>query len=306
MVNLPKYLIACLLYYCFLFADNDFPHAVALGIAQDGGAPHAGCTKICCADRWDKPEKQFRVTCLGIVDPQTKEVWMIDSTPDFPQQLNDLTQNGRYKLMVIFLTHAHIGHYTGLMHLGREVMGAKGIPVYVMPRMKHFLESNGPWNQLISLKQILLNPLADHGILKLNDILSITPFTVPHRDEYSETVGFQVSGLTSKLVFIPDIDKWDKWGKNINEVIKDNDYVLVDGTFFGQGEIPNRNMAEIPHPSIEESMDYFSVLSGENKSKIFFTHLNHTNPALNSNSIHREKIIRNGYNIAQRNQKFRL
>ena len=306
MVNLPKYLIACLLYYCFLFADNDFPHAVALGIAQDGGAPHAGCTKICCADRWDKPEKQFRVTCLGIVDPQTKEVWMIDSTPDFPQQLNDLAQNGRYKLMGIFLTHAHIGHYTGLMHLGREVMGAKGIPVYVMPRMKHFLESNGPWNQLVSLKQIILNPLADHGILKLNDNLSITPFTVPHRDEYSETVGFQVSGLTSKLVFIPDIDKWDKWGKNINEVIKDNDYVLVDGTFFGQGEIPNRNMAEIPHPSIEESMDYFSVLSGENKSKVFFIHLNHTNSALNSNSIHREKIIRNGYNIAQRNQKFRL
>ena len=172
--------------------------------------------------------------------------------------------------------------------------------------MKEFLESNGPWNQLVSLKQIILNPLADHGILKLNDNLSITPFTVPHRDEYSETVGFQVSGLTSKLVFIPDIDKWDKWGKNINEVIKDNDYVLVDGTFFGQGEIPNRNMAEIPHPSIEESMDYFSVLSGENKSKVFFIHLNHTNSALNSNSNHREKIIRNGYNIAQRNQKFRL
>ena len=306
MVNLPKYLIACLLYYCFLFADNDFPHAVALGIAQDGGAPHAGCTKICCADRWDKPEKQFRVTCLGIVDPQTKEVWMIDSTPDFPQQLNDLTQNGRYKLMGIFLTHAHIGHYTGLMHLGREVMGAKGIPVYVMPRMKHFLESNGPWNQLISLKQILLNPLEDHGILKLNDNLSITPFTVPHRDEYSETVGFQVSGLTSKLIFIPDIDKWDKWGKNIREVIKDNDYIVIDGTFFGQGEIPNRNMAEIPHPSIEESMDRFSDLSVNNRSKVFFIHLNHTNPALDSNSIHREKIIGNGYDIAQRNQKFRL
>ena len=306
MVNLTKYFITCVLSYCFLFADNNFPYVVVLGIAQDGGVPHAGCVKTCCSDKWGSSGKQLRVSCLGIVDPKTKEVWMIDATPDFPQQLNDLTQNGRYKLMGIFLTHAHIGHYTGLMHLGREVMGAKEIPVYAMPRMKEFLESNGPWNQLVSLKQIILNPLADHGILKLNDNLSITPFTVPHRDEYSETVGFQVSGLTSKLVFIPDIDKWDKWGKNINEVIKDNDYVLVDGTFFGQGEIPNRNMAEIPHPSIEESMYYFSVLSGENKSKVFFIHLNHTNSALNSNSNHREKIIRNGYNIAQRNQKFRL
>ena len=306
MVNLPKYLIVCVLYYCFLFADNSYPYAVVLGIAQDGGAPHAGCTKICCEDRWEIPGKKFRVSCLGIVDPQTKEVWMIDATPDFPQQLNGLTQNGKYNLRGIFLTHAHIGHYTGLMHLGREVMGAKGIPVHVMPKMKHFLESNGPWDQLISLKQIILMPLEDHGIVKLNDYLSITPFTVPHRDEYSETVGFQVSGLTSKLIYIPDIDKWDKWGKNIREVIKDNDYILIDGTFFGQGEIPNRNMAEIPHPSIEESMDRFSDLSVNNRSKVFFIHLNHTNPALDSNSIRREKIIGNGYDIAQRNQKFRL
>ena len=192
------------------------------------------------------------------------------------------------------------------MHLGREVMGAKEIPVYVMPRMKHFLESNGPWNQLISLKQIILNPLADQVIVRLNDNLSIKPFTVPHRDEYSETVGFQVSGLTSKLIFIPDIDKWDKWGKNIHKVIKDNDYVLIDGTFFGQGEIPNRNMAEIPHPSIEESMDRFLDLSVNNRSKVFFIHLNHTNPVLDLNSNYREKIIRNGYDIARRELKFRL
>ena len=306
MGNLLKYLIACVLYYCFLFADNNVPYAMVLGIAQDGGAPHAGCTKICCADRWDSPEKQFRVSCLGIVDPQTKEVWIIDATPDFPQQLNDLTQNGKYKLTGIFLTHAHIGHYTGLIHLGREVMGAKEIPVYVMPKMKHFLESNGPWNQLISLKQIILNPLADQVIVRLNDNLSIKPFTVPHRDEYSETVGFQVSGLTSKLIFIPDIDKWDKWGKNIHKVIEDNDYVLIDGTFFGQGEIPNRNMAEIPHPSIEESMDRFLDLSVNNRSKVFFIHLNHTNPVLDLDSNYREKIIRNGYDIARRELKFRL
>ena len=299
-------MIACVLYYCFLFADNSYPYAVVLGIAQDGGAPHAGCTKICCEDRWEIPGKKFRVSCLGIVDPQTTEVWMIDATPDFPQQLNGLTQNGKYKLRGIFLTHAHIGHYTGLIHLGREVMGAKEIPVYVMPRMKHFIGSNGPWNQLISLRQIVLNPLEDHGIVKLNDNLSVTPFIVPHRDEYSETVGFKVSGLTYKLIFIPDIDKWDKWGQNIREVIKDNDCVLIDGTFFGRGEIPNRNMAEIPHPSIEESMDYFSVLSGEDKSKVHFIHLNHTNPALDSTTVQWKTVINLGFNISFMGERFPL
>jgi pyrroloquinoline quinone biosynthesis protein B len=279
---------------------------VVLGIAQDGGVPHAGCVKTCCSDKWGSSGKQLRVSCLGIVDPKTKEVWMIDATPDFPQQLNELTQNGKYKLRGIFLTHAHIGHYTGLIHLGREVMGAKEIPVYVMPRMKHFIGSNGPWNQLISLRQIVLNPLEDHDIVKLNDNLSVTPFIVPHRDEYSETVGFKVSGLTYKLIFIPDIDKWDKWGQNIREVIKDNDCVLIDGTFFGRGEIPNRNMAEIPHPSIEESMDYFSVLSGEDKSKVHFIHLNHTNPALDSTTVQWKTVINLGFNISFMGQRFPL
>jgi len=306
MVNLTKLLITCVLSYCFLFADNNIPYVVVLGIAQDGGAPHAGCVKICCSDKWGNSGKQFMVSCLGIVDPKAKEVWMIDSTPDFPQQLNELTQHGKYKLRGIFLTHAHIGHYTGLIHLGREVMGAKEIPVYVMPRMKQFIESNGPWNQLISLKQIFLNSLEDHKIVKLNDNLSISPFTVPHRDEYSETVGFQVSGLTSKLVFIPDIDKWDKWEQNIREVIKDNDCVLIDGTFFGQGEIPNRNMAEIPHPSIEESIDYFSVLSDEDKSKVHFIHLNHTNPALDSTTAQWKTVINSGFNISFMGQRFPL
>ena len=295
-----------MLSYCFLFADNNFPYVVVLGIAQDGGVPHAGCVKTCCSDKWGSSGKQLRVSCLGIVDPKTKEVWMIDATPDFPQQLNELTQNGKYKLRGIFLTHAHIGHYTGLIHLGREVMGAKEIPVYVMPRMKHFIGSNGPWNQLISLRQIVLNPLEDHGIVKLNDNLSVTPFIVPHRDEYSETVGFKVSGLTYKLIFIPDIDKWDKWGQNIREVIKDNDCVLIDGTFFGRGEIPNRNMAEIPHPSIEESMDYFSVLSVEDKSKVHFIHLNHTNPALDSTTVQWKTVINLGFNISFMGQRFPL
>ena len=144
------------------------------------------------------------------------------------------------------------------------------------------------------------------GIVKLNDNLSVTPFIVPHRDEYSETVGFKVSGLTYKLIFIPDIDKWDKWGQNIREVIKDNDCVLIDGTFFGRGEIPNRNMAEIPHPSIEESMDYFSVLSVEDKSKVHFIHLNHTNPALDSTTVQWKTVINLGFNISFMGQRFPL
>jgi pyrroloquinoline quinone biosynthesis protein B len=240
------------------------------------------------------------------VDPQTEEVWIIDATPDFSEQYHELTQNGKYKLKGIFLTHAHIGHYTGLIHLGREVMGAKEIPVYAMPRMKSFLETNGPWNQLVSLSQISLIPLTDNKIMKLNDRLSLTPFTVPHRDEYSETVGFKLKGENNKLIFIPDIDKWEKWRTNIIDIIHQNEFVLIDGTFFGQNEIPNRNMSEIPHPFIEESLSQFSNLSMENKSKVFFIHLNHSNPVLDLKSEQRLKVINSGFNISFRGIKFTL
>ena len=288
------------------FSTEADPYVIVLGIAQDGGVPHAGCTKACCAERWDDPEKQVLVSCLGIVDPQTNEVWMIDATPDFPKQYHVLTQNGNCSLKGILLTHAHMGHYTGLMHLGREVMGAKSLPVYVMPGMKTFLESNGPWDQLVTLGQIELKPMKNKSIQPLNERISIKPFLVPHRDEYSETVGYKVVGPSHSLVYIPDIDKWENWDRDIGEVILENDYILIDGTFFGDGEIPNRSMEEIPHPFIIESMERFNNLSEKEKSKIRFIHLNHTNPALNNESAERKSMTLKGLKVARRNEKFKL
>ena len=289
-----------------LFSNEADPYVIVLGVAQDGGVPHAGCTKTCCAESWNDPEKQFRVSCLGIVDPQTNEVWMIDATPDFPKQYHVLTQNGNCSLKGILLTHAHMGHYTGLMHLGREVMGAKSLPVYVMPGMKTFLESNGPWDQLVTLGQIDLKPMKNKSIQPLNERISIKPFLVPHRDEYSETVGYRVVGPSHSLVYIPDIDKWENWDRDIGEVILENDYILIDGTFFGDGEIPNRSMEEIPHPFIIESMERFNNLSEKEKSKIRFIHLNHTNPALNNESAERKSMTLKGLKVARRNEKFKL
>ena len=289
-----------------LLSTEADPYVIVLGVAQDGGVPHAGCTKTCCAESWNDPEKQFRVSCLGIVDPQTNEVWMIDATPDFPKQYHVLTQNGNCSLKGILLTHAHIGHYTGLMHLGREVMGAKSLPVYVMPGMKTFLESNGPWDQLVTLGQIDLKPMKNKSIQPLNERISIKPFLVPHRDEYSETVGYKVVGPSHSLVYIPDIDKWENWDRDIGEVILENDYMLIDGTFFGAGEILNRSMEEIPHPFIIESMERFNNLSEKEKSKIRFIHLNHTNPALNNESAERKSMTLKGLKVARRNEKFKL
>ena len=277
---------------------------VVLGIAQDGGAPHAACTKDCCVDRWNNPRLHNMVSSIGIVDPSTDEVWMIDATPDFSMQLNTLTMDQKRLFKGVFLTHAHIGHYTGLIHLGREVMGAKQVPVYAMPKMETFLTKNGPWSQLVELQNIDIKSLQNENSVKLNKNLSITPFLVPHRDEFSETVGYKIEGPNKSLIFIPDIDKWEKWAESIQEIVKENDFSLLDGTFYDINELPGRDMSKIPHPFIVESMEVLEDISS--KSEVYFIHLNHTNPALNRYSNATRLIKSNGFNVAQRNQKFHL
>tara|TARA_B100000809_G_C15115248_1_gene522169 strand:+ start:1444 stop:2340 length:897 start_codon:yes stop_codon:yes gene_type:complete len=284
--------------------NNDNPYIIVLGIAQDGGAPHAACTKDCCIDKWDNPKLHNQVSSLGIVDPSTNEVWMIDATPDFSLQLNTLTMDQKRTFKGVFLTHAHIGHYTGLIHLGREVMGAKQIPVYAMPKMKRFLTTNGPWSQLVDLNNIDIKNLQNNTKIQLNNNLSITPFIVPHRDEFSETVGYKISGPNKSLIFIPDIDKWEKWSQNIEDVVEDNDFSLLDGTFYDINELPGRDMSEIPHPFIVESMEILKNIN--NKSGVHFIHLNHTNPALNRQSTVMKMIKDSGLNVAKKNQRFHL
>ena len=301
--KLVSILISSIVLFSFVDKD-DSPYVIVLGVAQDGGAPHAACIKECCSLKWNNPNLHNRVSSIGIVDPSTKEVWMIDATPDFTDQLHTLSNNQQYSLKGIFLTHAHIGHYTGLIHLGREVMGAKKVVVNAMPKMKSFLENNGPWSQLVDLENISINMLNNNEVQKLNENISITPFLVPHRDEFSETVGYKIEGPSKSLVFIPDIDKWNKWKKDIVNIVEKNDFSLLDGTFYDINELPGRNMEKIPHPFIVETMHLFN--NSNDKKSIFFIHLNHTNPALNNDSLEHNHIKNNGFNVAFRNQIFNL
>lgn len=254
------------------------PYTVVLGIAQDGGYPQAGCTRADCVEAWRNPALRKRVASLGIVDPVSGERWIIDATPDFPSQLHTL--GGRVPTGVL-LTHAHIGHYLGLAHLGREVLGAKSVRVYAMPRMREFLERNGPWSQLVSLQNIALVSLADNVEIALNDRIHVTPLRVPHRDEFSETVGFLIRGPSRTILWLPDIDKWEKWETPLETVLSRVDVAYLDGTFNTADELPGRNLSEIPHPLISETV---ARLSGSPLwPRVRFIHLNQSNPLLREN-----------------------
>ena len=288
--------------------DNFKQYITVLGIAQDGGYPHIGCQKKCCTNYYNGKNDRKSVVSLGLIDTKEKQKWLFEATPDMHTQLADLENNHLKTSTIIdgvFLTHAHIGHYTGLMYFGREALGKKDIPVYAMPKMKAFLENNGPWNQLVTLQNIELKSLQNDSIIKLNNNIKVTPFLVPHRDEFSETVGYKIEGKNKSVLFIPDIDKWYKWKKDIIAEVKQVDYAFLDAAFLNQNEV-KRAMTEVPHPFVVETVELFKNESMETKNKVIFIHFNHTNPTLQSNSKERKKLNKLGFRFAEEGQNFEL
>jgi pyrroloquinoline quinone biosynthesis protein B len=201
-----------------ILAQNQTPFVLVLGITQDGGYPHIGCHKSCCSRAINNDSLKQNVVALALADPLQKKWWLFEATPDITNQLQLFQKltNKQYSYLPdgIFLTHAHIGHYTGLMYLGHEALNPKNVSVYAMPKMSTFLKSNGPWSQLISLNNIQVKPIVGDQEERLSGNISVTPFTVPHRDEFSETVGYKINTGIKRYLFIPDIDKWGKWNKN--------------------------------------------------------------------------------------------
>ena len=87
-----------------------------------------------------------------------------------------------------------------------------------MPRMAEFLKTNGPWSQLVELGNIDVFSIQDNqAVSVLHEEVSVTPLRVPHRDEFSETVGYRIEGPKRSALFIPDIDKWTVWERSLVE-----------------------------------------------------------------------------------------
>lgn len=280
---------------------------LVLGTSQDGGTPQLGNW----ADpAWRDRDQARKVVSLGLVDHRTSERWLFEATPDIRAQLYALNQHRAgmqgpkrgHGLSGIFLTHAHIGHYTGLMFLGHESMGAQGVPVHVFPRFAEYLTTNGPWSQLVAYKNIKLSELSETEPVPLSDGLSVEGFLVPHRQEYAEVAGFRIKGPARSALFIPDIDSWHEWdaaGTRIEDQITSVDYAFIDATFFDNGEIPGRDMSGFPHPFVRHSMDRFGPLTTTEKAKVHFIHFNHTNPIRSSESAESQEVADRGFNIAR-------
>ena len=301
LLNLVTYLIIS------ISANSQSEYIYILGNTQDAGLPHIGCQHPFCEDNFNVYEEHY-TTSIAVVNSDLKKYILFEATPDITFQLNNLKRNIFHEFLLpesIYITHAHMGHYTGLMYFGREALGSKDLLVRVLPRMSKFLQNNGPWSQLVDINNIKIKEL-NFG-LSTNELsnISVTPVQVPHRDEYSETAGYIIEGKNKKALFIPDIDKWEKWDRDLSQLAKEFDFLLIDATFYDSKEI-NRDISEIPHPLVTETIDLLSGLNIENRSKVYFIHMNHTNMMLNPDSKLSKLVTSKGFNIARLGQKLYL
>ena len=282
--------------------ENSTAYTAVLGIAQDGGFPQVGCQGACCRPAVTDPSRRRQVACLAVVDSRTDSRWLIDCTPDFSAQwalIGEITgKHEKYTPTGLLLTHAHIGHYTGLINFGREVLAADNVPTYVMPRMAEFLQSNEPWSSLVRDGNLALQIMSDGTSIDLGNGIEVTPFGVPHRGEFSETVGFEIAGVAQRVLYVPDADRWDGWETAIEKRIANVDVAYLDGTFFSADELPGRDMSQVAHPTILESMNRFATLPETERAKIRFLHFNHTNPAIDPESEAAKRIDDAGFGIA--------
>lgn len=291
------------------------PYLLVLGTAQDGGLPQIGCRDEACERARRNPDERRLVTSLAIVDPRDGRRWLVDASPDLAEQVELVARaaprsgasEARAPLFDgVFLTHAHVGHYAGLAQFGREIYGARDLPVWCSSRMATFLRSNGPWSLLVDTHAIELRELEPGTAVALAPGLTVDSLRVPHRDEFSDTLAFVVRGPKRTVAYLPDIDKWERWELPLESFLESVDLALVDGTFFADGEVPGRAMSEIPHPFIRETLARLASAPPELRRKVVFTHLNHTNPAANSGSAAAHAIRSAGMRIARDGERISL
>ena len=289
--------------------------ATLLGMAQDGGYPQPGCARDCCVRAIQDASLARSPAALGIVGAD-ESTHLFEASRDLGRQFEiwhdaDPVEGS---LATLSLTHAHLGHVDGLGLFGREVMGAKGLVLHCSEAMAGLISATPAWRQMVEQGVFSVHTWQSGAPFEPSPGcgFTITPIQVPHRAELSDNHALLVSGPNRNLLFLPDHDDWEQTlAAHDAETIRDwlavlkVDIALLDGTFWDVGELPHRDMAEIAHPTVLETLSRIGTRWGLDPELVFI-HLNHTNPLLRPEAAEVAAVVDAGWAVGEEGQVWAL
>jgi pyrroloquinoline quinone biosynthesis protein B len=288
---------------------------VVLGSGQDGGSPQLGHTSGVGPDR--------TASCVAAISPSGSVV-LLDASPDMRQQVLSLMTSDAFPadrdtpFDAIALTHGHMGHYVGLVHLGKESGDVRGIRLLATGKMHTFLRRNEPWRTLYERGNVAPDTFG-LGAIRVDDRMTIDAITVPHRAEFTDTVGLSVR-LDDEpwFLYLPDIDSWGDW-RQADETIsshpmclldatfssaESHPMCLLDATFSSADELADRSVTEIKHPLVTDTIERFGSMT--DSTRIVLGHINHSNPLADPESPIARDVAASGFVIAHDGMVLRL
>jgi len=267
---------------------------IVLGSAQDGGVPQLGSGELPVPDR--------SASSLAVVGSDGTAV-LVDASPDLRLQQRRLAADPDYARRsdlqafdAVLLTHAHMGHYAGLLYFGNEAHSTRQLPCFASPSMLRFLAGNEPWATLFRDGHLQAVTVEPGKVFDIVPGLSAVAHPVPHRPDFSDTLAFELIGPTGRsLLYLPDLDDWSDWPE-ASGVLSRVDTALVDATFYDDREHPHRDLADIPHPLVTDTIERFAGLASE--TQIILTHLNWTNRLCDPEAPEHARIRAAGFSVA--------
>ena len=269
-----------------------------LGTAQDGGVPHVGCTCRTCEGAREGTIPRRLASSAAVVDPSKGAAWLIDASPDLPVQLEAVRgalggpKRSGIPLSGVLITHIHMGHYWGLGHLGKEGMMPRGLPVRGPPKTARFLHDNRPFKDMVEMGALDVGSVRPGEDLIIGESVSFRPVAVPHRDDFSDTVAWLMTGPQERVLYAPDMDFLEP---SFVKLVAQVDMAMIDGTFYTREEIPG-SMGTVPHPPVVETMETLRPALDAG-TRVAFTHLNHTNPLCDPRSPEFEHVVSSGFGV---------
>lgn len=184
-------------------------------------------------------------------------------------------------------------------------MGIQRTPCYCSRSMEAMLTENAPWSLLVDEGRLVFPRIAMDEWVDVDGVFDVKMVPVPHRPEFSDTVGYLFRGARQTILYVPDIDSWEAWDRPVEEMVRGVDVALLDGSFYSGQEVPGRSVEDIPHPLVPHTMDRLQdvVRSG---SRVVFIHLNNTNPLLDAGGPQEREVERTGFEVARRGLRLAL